>query len=142
MQGNSVIFLSHPYDEDMPAGRPPKFKRTAFGERLFLARQQAGLSQTQIAQKLGVTQPTYADWERRTTALRPEHLSQLADILNVAVDHLLGRDNGHKARGGPIGKARRVFEAVSRLPRHQQQKIVDVVETFVAGHGNGHKQAA
>jgi hypothetical protein len=29
---------------------------------------------------------------------------------------------------------------VSKLPRHHQQKIVDVVETFVAGHqnGNGH----
>ena len=142
MQANSVIFLTSPYDADMPAGRPPKFKRTAFGERLFTARQQAGLSQTQIAQRLAVTQPTYADWERRTTALRPEHLSQLADILNVSADHLLGRDNGHKARGGPIGKARRVFEDVSRLPRDRQQHVIRVVEELLIAQHNGHAKAA
>jgi len=97
----------------------------------------------QIAQRLGVTQPTYADWERRTIALRPEHLSQLADILNVSVDHLLGRENGHKTRGGPVGKARRVFGEVSKLPRHRQQRIVELVEDLLSvQHGNGHKQAA
>jgi len=127
----------------MPAGRPSKFQRTPFGERLFTARQHSGLSQMQMAEKLGVTQPTYADWERRTTTLRPEHISELANILNVSVDYLLGRGNKSKQRGGPIGKARRILEEVSALPRHQQQRIISVVEDLLsAQHSNGHKQAA
>jgi transcriptional regulator with XRE-family HTH domain len=93
-----------------------------------------GLSQSQVAALLGVTQPSYADWERSTTALRPEHLSQLATILNVSVDDLLSHSKRPQRGIGPAGKARRVFEQVSRLPRHQQQKIVEVVEALVAQH--------
>jgi hypothetical protein len=29
----------------------------------------------------------------------------------------------------------KVFEAVAKLPRHHQKKIVDVVESFVAQYG-------
>jgi transcriptional regulator with XRE-family HTH domain len=113
----------------------PKFQRSPFGEKLLAARQQAGLSQIQIADKLGITQQTYAGWERRTTALKPEYISKLAAILNVSVEYLLGHENGGKQKGGPIGKARRVFEEVSRLPRHQQQRILGIVEDLIAARG-------
>ena len=113
-------------------GRPAKFKRSPFGERLLAARHQAGLSQVQIAGKLEITQQTYAGWERRTTALKPEYLSKLSSLLNVTVDYLLGHDNGGSRKGGPTGKARRVFEEVSTLPRHQQQRILGIVEDLIA----------
>jgi len=37
----------------------------------------------------------------------------------------------------PVGKVWRVFEAVSELPRTQQQKIIEVGEALVAQHANG-----
>jgi hypothetical protein len=48
------------------------------------------------------------------------------------VDYLLGRENGGQRKGGPVGKARRVFEEVSRLPRHKQQRILGIVEDLIA----------
>ena len=86
----------------------------------------------QLADGLGVTQSTYAGWERRTTALKPEYISKLAAMLNVSVDYLLGHENGGQRKGGPVGKARRVFEEVSKLPRHQQQRILRIVEDLIA----------
>ena len=132
MQAFSVFPDTVPYSLSMPVGRPPKFQRSPFGEKLLAARQQAGLSQIQVADKLGITQQTYAGWERRTTALKPQYISKLAAVLNVSVDYLLGHENGGKQKGGPIGKARRVFEEVSRLPRHQQQRILGIVEDLIA----------
>jgi transcriptional regulator with XRE-family HTH domain len=133
MQAFSVFPSPSPYPSDMQqVGRPPKFARSPFGERLLVARQQAGLSQVQIAEKLDVTQQTYAGWERRTTALKPEYIATLSSLLNVSVDYLLGRENGGQKRGGPIGKARRVFEEVSKLPRHKQQRILGIVEDLIA----------
>ena len=41
-----------------------------------------------------------------------------------------------RPRGGPVGKTRQVFETVSHLPRHQQQKIIEVVEALVAQNSN------
>jgi transcriptional regulator with XRE-family HTH domain len=119
----------------MITGRPAKTQRTEFGQRLFAARQQLGLSQAQMAEKLGITQPSYAGWERRETALKPEHLVQLSAILNVTVDHLLGsKDNGRQRSGGPAGKARQIFERVSQLPRATQQRILANVEDALTAY--------
>ena len=144
MQGQSVIFENGAYLWAMPAGRPAKHQRSPFGERLYNARIQAGLSQTQIAEQLGITQPSYADWERRSVALKPEYLPKLAQILHVPVDYLLGAKNAARRDPGPAGKARQVFAAVSRLPRKQQQKVIEMAEGFLALHqskSNGHLAA-
>ena len=115
-------------------GRPTDRKRTAFGERLVAAREAAGLSQRELADKLGMKQRALCWWEREPVALRPEQLTTLAEVLGVSTDQLLGRDTEKKRGTGPTGKAKKVFDAVSRLPRHHQEKIVAVVESFVAQH--------
>jgi transcriptional regulator with XRE-family HTH domain len=112
-------------------GRPSKRPRTAFGERLFAARTAAGLSQVEVAQKLGITQTAYALWERRPTALRPDQIENVANILKISVQDLFTSKRIKKERAGPVGRARRVFERVSKLPRSQQQHILKVVEGFV-----------
>jgi transcriptional regulator with XRE-family HTH domain len=136
MQALSYIEVNAVYDPAMPTnmGRPTNRKRTAFGERLVAARDEAGLNQRDLANRLCITQRALSWWERQPVSLKPEQLAALAVALGVSADYLLGIDTAKKRGTGPAGKARRVFEAVSKLPRHQQQKIVDVVETFVAGH--------
>ena len=116
---------------DMQAGRPSKIPRTPFGERVFAARTTAGLSQAEVAEKLGITQASYADWERHVTALRPDQIEQLANILGVSVEELFTGNGRAKERGGPVGRAKRVFERVSKLPRSRQQYILKVVEDLV-----------
>lgn len=61
-----------------------------------------------------------------------ESISSLAEALNVSVDYLLGHDNGGHRKGGSVGKARRIFEEVSHLPRHKQQRILGIVEDLLA----------
>jgi hypothetical protein len=61
-------------------------------------------------------------------------LLSLAQALNVSVDDLVGT-NGSKKRGtGPTGKMKQLFDAASRLPRSQQQKITALLEPFIAHH--------
>jgi transcriptional regulator with XRE-family HTH domain len=84
-----------------------------------------------VAQKLGITQTAYALWERRPTALRPEQIEKIAKILQIAVEDLFTSNGRSKERAGPVGRARRAFERVSKLPRSQQQHILKVVEGFV-----------
>lgn len=128
----SFLTLSAPrYDGLVQTGRPSKEPRTPFGVRLHAAREAAGLSQAQVAGKLGITQTAYGVWERYPVALRPDQIEQLAGLLNVTVEYLFGRDSV-KARGkGPVGKLRQVFEKASQLPRHQQNKVAEFVEAFV-----------
>lgn len=118
----------------MPGGRPPKLKRSEFGERLVAIRQRAGLSQTQVADKLGVSQQAYAGWERSTVALRPDDLAKLAEVLETTTDELLGKQAAPKRGTGPVGKAKAVFDRVSALPRDRQQKILGAVEDMLVAH--------
>jgi transcriptional regulator with XRE-family HTH domain len=117
-----------------PAGRPATKDRTELGSRIAEARQTAGLTQQELADKLGVTQRVIAYWEREAVSIRADQIDALSSALKITADDLLGR-KAAKARGaGPASKTRRLFEAVSKMPRHQQDKIVAILEPFVAQH--------
>lgn len=116
----------------MQMGRPPKRQRSPLGQRIASLRDQAGLSQRQLADKVGTDQQTIAYWERRAIALRPEQLAALAEALNTSADQLLGKPAPKVRESGPAGKMRQVFDEVSKLPRRQQQQIAKVVSALVA----------
>ena len=116
-------------------GRPSSKKRTALGSRITAARQAAGLTQQELANLTGVTQRVVAYWEREAVSLRADQLDALANALRVTADDLLGRAQPKTRATGPVGKARRIFAAISKLPRHQQEKIFSILEPFITQHG-------
>jgi transcriptional regulator with XRE-family HTH domain len=116
----------------MQTGRPPKLARTPLGQRVADTREKAGLTQTELGQKLGISQRVIANWERKPVALRAEQLAALADALGVSADYLLGRpDAKQPVQKGPPGKLRLAFEKAYQLPRNQQNRIVEFVEAYV-----------
>lgn len=115
----------------MKTGRPAKDPRPPFGERLNALREAAGLSQAQLAEKLGIAQRSYSQWERRPVALRHDQLVALAAALEVTLAELLGEAPTAKRGQGPAGKLRQVFERASHLSRAQQAKVAEFVEAFV-----------
>ena len=134
MQADFITQAIDPYNGAMQTGRPAKTKRSDFGARLYALREAAGLSQAQVADKLGVAQPTYALWERRTTAIATVHLQKLAEIFGVGVEALFTDSKTRARRGGPVGKAKALFDRLSALPRDRQQKILGTVEDMLLAH--------
>lgn len=61
-----------------------------FSERLKGLRKQVGLTQVDVAEKLGISQPAYASWERGVKKPTQDNLVKIAQILNVSVDYLVG----------------------------------------------------
>ena len=61
-----------------------------FSERLKKLRKDTGLTQVDVASKLGISQQAYASWERGIKKPTQENLVKLSKILNVSVDYLLG----------------------------------------------------
>ena len=58
------------------------------------ARLNAGLTQTQVAKKLGVAQAQYARWENGGRKPKDETVEKLAKIFNTSFEILKGRDDG------------------------------------------------
>lgn len=124
------------YMDDMQKGRPSDSPRTKFGARLVNLREKRGLTQSQVAEHLGVSTRAYAFWERKPVALRAEQIAKLADVFGVSADLLVGRESPKAKRNGPKGKLEKLFDVARELPRSQQEKITAVLEPFVNEHAS------
>lgn len=63
-------------------------------DNLKKARMEAGLTQKQVAEKMGITQQQYGLWETGKRVPKEENLIHLADTFNTTTDALKGRDDG------------------------------------------------
>ena len=61
-----------------------------FSERLKELRKKANVTQVEVAEKLGISQPAYASWERGIKKPTQENLVKIAQVLNASVDYLVG----------------------------------------------------
>ena len=60
-----------------------------FGDRVAAAREYAGMSQADLAKRLGVRLPTLRGWEDDLSEPRANRLSMLAGMLNVSMTWLI-----------------------------------------------------
>ncbi len=63
--------------------------RESFSERLKRLRKKNGLTQTKIAEMLGITQPSFYKYEIGTKKTLPKQAERLAEILGVTPEYLL-----------------------------------------------------
>lgn len=61
-----------------------------FSERLKKLRKDTGLTQVDVASKLGISQQAYASWERGVKKPTQDNLVKIAQILDVSIDYLVG----------------------------------------------------
>src|SRR5262245_47662946 len=105
------------------------------GARIVALRRRAGPSQAQLAEAPGIPQRTLSFYEREAGDIPAGLAPQMARALGVSVDELLGKtEKKRRAAVGPTGRMRRLFEAASKLPRSQQEKIAAVLDVFVNQH--------
>jgi transcriptional regulator with XRE-family HTH domain len=80
--------------DDQPGSDWYDPEATTFGDRLTGAREAAGLSQAELAKRLGVKVKTLRAWEGDQSEPRANRLSILCGILGVSLIWLLTGDGG------------------------------------------------
>ena len=99
-------------------------------DQIRTLRKAANLSQRQLAQKIGMSQQALAKYENGQATPNPTTLSELAHVLGVSVDHLLGNRTddairvpvlGQVAAGIPIEAVEEV-EGEVLLPREMDDE--------------------
>lgn len=63
-----------------------------FSERLKELRKRKNLTQKELAEQIGIKRNSYSDWENGKTEPSYENLVMLADLFDVSLDWLFGRD--------------------------------------------------
>ena len=77
-------------------------KENIFGERVYLLRKQAGLSQKQLGIVLGLSNKAICTMEGGSRGTTIERLVMLAEYFHVSTDYLLGITDDPAWRGGPL----------------------------------------
>jgi transcriptional regulator with XRE-family HTH domain len=120
--------ISQLWSGEMPTG-DRTFLR-ALGQRVAERRKAQGLTQAELATRLGISQQLVASYEGGRRRLPVALLPALAQHLAVSVETLLGLTNGASKRG-PTPKFQRHLEQLSRLPRARQRFVLDMLETVL-----------
>ena len=103
----------------------------SLGQRIAALRQQAGMSQAQLADRLGLKQQALATYETATRRLPASFIVPLAEIFDVPLDELLGVEAPTRKRG-PVPKLQLQFDAISHLPKNEQRFFSQMIERFLS----------
>ena len=101
-----------------------------FGDRVFAGRDALGMSQEELARRLGVKRKTVANWEEDLAEPRANKLQMLAGILNVSVMWLLtGEGDGVRAPAdeGELPADAAAIMVELRQTRAEFQRMTDTV---------------
>jgi len=107
----------------------PMAPLSEFKDRLRWARERAGLTPTQAAQRLAVAYPTYKGWEngkiKGEAGGRSKSIAKAAHLFKVELLWLIeGRGQPH-LRQNPI--AQEIEQLASQLPMDEQEDVRDYI---------------
>jgi len=92
------------------------------GERIRRCRQEAGLTQDQLAKAVGVSAAAVAQWETGDSkSLRPENLFKAARALNKSAEWLATGE-------GPETPRWQLHDMVNEMSVNDAQQVIDFIE--------------
>ena len=99
-------------------------------KRLAELRKAEGLTQVQVAKKLGITQSSYAHYESGFRRVPLAMIPKIAEALNASEEGLLGLQQKNGKRG-PLSKLEKRFEKVRALPKKEQDLAIDMLDRII-----------
>lgn len=114
------------------------------GARIARARKDQGMTQVQLADRLGIAQQTLAHYEVGRARIAASLLPAIADILDLSLDELLVGHPQARSPGkrGPASRLQQQLDAISQLPKARQRFVSDMLDTVLAQHGPRQEAAA
>lgn len=113
----------------MTAQLPPLKQVDEIGKRISIFRKQQGLSQKELAKKIGINRTLLTDYEIGRLHLNDEMIIRLSTALAVSSDAILGLALADYKE--PDLKITRRLKELETLPHSDQKKILDHIKDLV-----------
>lgn len=106
------------------------------GSRIAQRRKDSHLTQVQLAETLGISQPTMNAYELGRRRVPVSALPVLAKSLGVGLEELLGESQAATKKRGPAPKLQQQVERLARLPKAQQRVVMQMLDGVLAQAGS------
>jgi transcriptional regulator with XRE-family HTH domain len=112
-----------PVDKDYPINK-----------RIAKFRKVKGLTQDELAGKIGIKRVLLSDYERGKIRIHSEMVIRIAAALKISADTLLGVNGVYKS-DMPSLKLMRRFNQIEKLPPSKQKALLTTIDSFLKGEG-------
>ena len=143
---SSTIFLqseNSPYNSlAMPRKRkkelpPLKLGSETVGQRLARLRKEQGLTQAELAERIGINQTSVSDYETSRLRLSDEMLARVALALKVSADTLLGLKGGARRTNQATVRILRRLNRIASLPMPQKKALLKTIDMMLKATEHG-----
>ena len=110
-----------------------EMNKMSFGQRLVQIRKSKGLTQTELGERIGVSQRIIHHYEHKADYPPTQKLIELARALDMSIDELLGlSENGNDEAYRDIkpGLAKKLRQA-SQLPLHEIKALSTFIDALI-----------
>jgi transcriptional regulator with XRE-family HTH domain len=114
----------------MMTGKEEQGFYSQLGQKIAEIRKQINLTQVQLAEMLGLTQPVLANYENGRRKIPVSVLIEIAITLEIPLEDLLPVDLNKKRRG-PITKMDKELAKIKHLPVNQQKMVLEVIQSML-----------
>lgn len=122
----------------------------ALGQRIAKARSSADLTQVQLAEALGISQPQLAFYEVGKRRVPVSLLPGLARALDISIEALIADDDAahiaaatpRRTRRGPVSRLEQQLDAIARLPKAEQKFVSKMLDSVLAQYAGAGQEAA
>lgn len=103
----------------------------AFPERLKELRKENHLTQVEVANYFGISQPSYQSWESGRRSSTRKSLEKLATFFNVSVSYLLGKtDERGYMSAGARDTTKEIAKRIKQLRKDNQLTQIEVAKAL------------
>jgi len=115
-------------DEQMTQDDKIFFKK--LGKRVAQLRKEAGITQTQLAESLRISQQLIAAYESGARKIPASMLPTLTKLFAVSLEELVGMEK-MPAKRGPASILQRQIEQIGMMPRAKQKFITEMLDALI-----------
>ena len=101
----------------------------SFGENVAIIRKKKGLSQDELAKKVGTISVTIGRYERDEIKPSIDVATKIADVLEVSLDYLVGSSDAVLEKS----LVKKISD-IQRLPQDQKNIVTALLDAFLRDH--------
>ncbi len=100
------------------------------GERIVQLRKKKGISQTELAKLAGISREAVSKYERDDAVPSIETAAKIADILNVTIDYLSGKNHQLAVDKQTLKR----IQDIGSLDDNTKGTLFTIIDTFIRDH--------
>ena len=109
-----------------------RYAEANFGPNLARLRRERGITQVELAKKLGLQQSMISHYERGSLRMHGGLLAKLCEILGATADELIGRERTAPANAVEDRRFLRRFQNIERLSKRDKLALLRTIDAFLA----------